>query len=754
MRIVESKYPFLFSPLKVGRLTLKNRIEAAPVNISNLPLSGYPTAENIAIFEEKAKGGAAIVHMGECRIDKKTGISHLLCIALDDPEVIPYLHAATDAIKRHNAVSAVELIHPGTRSGPAIYDGPIWGPSAGPGHLGKDYEELDKETIKYIVGRFGDAAEVAKLGGVDIVMIHAGHGWLLHQFLSPLNNRRTDEYGGSLENRARITLEVIEDIRKKCGPDMPIELRMSGTELTEGGLTLEDQIEFAKLLDGKVDLIHVTCGTFHVPATNQHMIPNGFLPEGCNVYLAEAIKAQLKHTPVVAVGSLQDPQMMEDIIAEGKADMVALGRALIADPQLPNKLKEGREDEVFPCLRCMACISENFVPYVRHCSRIRRCPANPMAYKELAARAVKPADKPKKVLVIGGGPAGMEAAAGLAERGHKVFLCEKTGRLGGAMLLAEKMPFKFRLEGLRRAMIKRLEASGAEVRLNTEVTDDVVELLQPDVIVAAMGARPKLPEWLDASGYWVNATESVAQKAPEEPAEEGKKSGKKSRKKAQAEGAQSNTISLGANSSEDSRITIGLGAVSPADAGNSTISLGTASPAMKIQFHRGNAMSYEHALLHPESIGQSVVVAGSGLTGLEIALWLAKEGKQVVVAGKAPEPCLGAAYLYREGLLMELNAAGVNILNGAECLGMNEAGVLLKPVIPQNPEGPEADQPEPQAIAYPADSLIAACGMEPLEAEAERFRIQAADFWKIGDCAQVRKIFDARREGSNAGANI
>ena len=447
------RYPHLFSPIKVGPLTLKNRIEAAPVNISNLPMSGYPTAENIAIFEGKAKGGAAIVHMGECRIDLKTGISHKLCIALDDPEVLPYLHAATDAIKKHNAFAAVELIHPGTRANPEYYDGPIWGPSAGPGHLGKDYSELDQATIDYIVERFGDAAEMAKLGGVDLVMIHAGHGWLLHQFLSPLNNRRTDKYGGSLENRARITMEVIANIRKKCGKDFPIEVRMSGTEIVEGGLTLQDQIEFAKLLDGKVDLIHVTSGTFHVPSTNQHMIPNGFLPQGCNVYLAEAIKKEMKHTPVVTVGALGDPELMESIIAEGRADIVALARPLLADPELPNKLKAGQADQVSPCLRCMACISESFVPYVRYCSRIRRCPSNPTAYKEIPASQVKKAEQPKKVLVIGGGPSGMEAAAELAERGHRVILCERENELGGAMRHAKYVPFKQKVDQLMHVLV-------------------------------------------------------------------------------------------------------------------------------------------------------------------------------------------------------------------------------------------------------------------------------------------------------------
>lgn len=488
---MDQKYKKLFEPIRLGNRIVKNRIAGAPAAASNLTPESYFTEHNIATFERKAKGGAAIINMGECRIDLRTGISHKLCLALNDEEVLPSLLMATDAIKRHNAIPALELLHPGGRTNPKYYDGTIWAPSAHKGHLGKDYTELDEETINYIVECFGDAAEIAMYGGVEMVTIHGGHGWLLHEFLSPLHNQRTDKFGGSMENRARISLMVIENIRKKC-PNMLIEYRLSGTEYVEGGLTIDDMVEFAKLIDGRVDLIHVSSGSFHYPETNQRMFPNMFFPHGCNVQYAEAIKKAVK-TPVATVGALGDPDLMLNIIESGKADMVCLARPLVADPDFPNKLQSGNVDDITPCQRCNACISESFVPYIKYCSRLLRCMVNPTSDREYTIKDVRPAKVPKKVLVVGGGPAGMEAAICLADRGHQVILAEKNDHLGGTINFAKYVSFKADLDKFMNVLIRRVSSRKITVMLNTTMTPELARSLEPDAIIMAIGAKPIVP---------------------------------------------------------------------------------------------------------------------------------------------------------------------------------------------------------------------------------------------------------------------
>ena len=487
-------YPNLWSPVRIGNLTVKNRIEAAPVGMSDLTPEGFLTPLNIAAYEVKARGGAGIVTLGESSVHTKTGKAHGRMIPLDDQEILPYLIQCTDAIHRHGAYANIELLHPGRRANPLYYDGTTWGPSDGVGVAGQPVKAMSRELIEEVVSAFGDAAEMAKLGGCDMVMVHMGHGWLVHQFMSPLNNQRTDEFGGSLENRCRLAMMIIDDIKKKCGENFPIDLRISGSELTEGGFDLEDMKQFAKWVDGKVALINVSDGTFHVPSTNTTMVPSMFLPHGCNVYLAEAIKKVVTKTKVSALGGISDPDMMEEIIAQGRADMVTVGRALIADPDLPVKARDGRAADITPCQRCIVCMSGSFVPYVKYATRAAKCTVNPQIGKELEAFNPPVSGGRKKVLIVGGGPAGMEAAVRACDRGHQVILCEKSDSLGGAIKYAKHVSFKQDLDKYMHVMEQRVLArKEITLLLNTTVTPEMAEELKPDVLVMAIGAKAFIP---------------------------------------------------------------------------------------------------------------------------------------------------------------------------------------------------------------------------------------------------------------------
>ena len=484
----QPRYPHLCSPLKVGPLTLRNRMASAPTSLATLGPGGHPSLENIAYYELRAKGGACIVTMGDV-IVHGTGLAHPEAVLLTDPDVLPALVPLAEAIRRHGAVASIEIDHGGGKANPMFTSDHVsHGPSAIRAAGGYDVEPMSVDFLHEIADAYGKGAAVAKLAGFQMVTLHAGHGWLIHQFLSPLTNHRGDEYGGSFENRCRFMLEVIGRIRAHCGPDFPIEVRMSGTELADeqGGYTLADGVEIAKVLDGKVDLIHVSTGGGH-PSGGTVMHPSMFLPHGCNVYLAAEIKKHVS-TPVATVGSLSEPDKMEQIIASGQADLVCMARALIADPYLPQKVMEGRPEDIRPCQRCYNCQGGMFV------TRNMRCAVDPVIGNELRGQIPVPLTRPRKVLIAGGGPAGMVAAVTAAKRGHDVTLCEASDSLGGAIRYAKHVPFKKYLDDYLHYLIRQVGRAGVQVRLGARVTPDLAEALAPDVLIAAVGARPIVPK--------------------------------------------------------------------------------------------------------------------------------------------------------------------------------------------------------------------------------------------------------------------
>ena len=485
-----TRFPHLFSPMKLGPFTLRNRIQSAPMGYYGTP-EGYLTKYGAAYYELRAKGGAAIVTIGESMVDS-SGTSHGRVTPLDDPGILPSLIDTTDAIKRHGAIASIELLHAGTRSRTDRPDDAVYGPSAGTSFYGKQIIEMDDAEIDRVVNVFGDAALMAKRGGCQMCMVHGGHGWLLSQFLSPLHNQRTDQFGGSIENRTRFVSMIVHDIRKKCGPDFPIEIRLSGDEFTEGGMELGEVVEVARLLDGEVDLIHVSAATFNDTTAGLRMFPSMFLPRGCNVYLAEEIKKAVD-TPVNTVGALNYPDQMEDILARGGADMVTLGRALLADPFLPEKTRKGLEDDITPCIRCNYCISQSFTPYVKYPTFVTRCVVNPVIGREYEHKFIQPSAGRKKVMVVGGGPGGMQAATTAADRGHEVILCEKGTQLGGTLLYTEGEYFKEAIGKLVNVLARRVKSRPIEVLMETEVTPEFVKEVSPDVLIASVGAEPLVP---------------------------------------------------------------------------------------------------------------------------------------------------------------------------------------------------------------------------------------------------------------------
>ena len=485
---MQQKFPHLAQPITLGKLRLRNRIFSAPNSFPNITPEGYITEQAMHWYEQRAKGGAAVVTVSEAVVHLATGKSHSRHIGLEDPFALGPLTECARLIKRHGAAASLELSHGGRFSAVDTVDKankqpPKYGPSAEVLPNGSQVQEMPQSLIHEIAAAFGTAAGLAKRAEFDMVMIHAGHGWLLSQFLSPAVNKRTDEYGGSTENRCRFLLEVLDAVRAAVGPGFPIELRISAEEYVPGGYELDEAIRISKLVEDKIDLLHVSTGSMENSYSHTH--PPMYAPRGCNVHYAAEIKKHVR-VPVATIGALMDPAQMEQIIASGQADVVAMARALICDPQLPRKALQGREDEIVHCMRCFTCMAQ------RTENQTRICALNPII-GSLDNREITPAPHPRKVLVAGGGPAGLMAAATAAKAGHQVTLCEQAVQLGGILRCEQAVPFKADLVDFARVKALELEKYGAQVRLNTPVTPQLVEAEQPDVLIVAVGSEPILP---------------------------------------------------------------------------------------------------------------------------------------------------------------------------------------------------------------------------------------------------------------------
>lgn len=479
-------FPHLFTPGKIGSLTLKNRIMKAPQSSGMSNMDGTVSERLVRYYRQQAAGGAGMIIVEYAYVDDIGAKSAHCHLGISSNEHIPGLAWLAENIREQGAVPAIQIEHCGRQK--FLGTQPICAPSAIPWpKLWDQYgvqavpHVLTIEEIQDIVHAFGDAALRAKQAGFELVEIHGAHGYLLTNFFSPTTNHRTDLYGGSLENRMRIYVEIVRDVRKKVGPDFPVTIRLSGTDYEPDGFPIEDTIELAKVLEKEgIDAFHISGGDHH---TMIHQVSPMAIDVCHNVWAAEAIK-KVVHVPVIASGSITLPEYAEEIIASGKGDFVGLGRPLWADPEWPLKAMEDRPEDIRPCIRCNeGCLERTFFNF-----KAITCAVNPTISRE-GELDLKPAAKPRKIAVVGGGPAGMEAARVCKLRGHEVTLFEEK-ELGGLLHEASVPEFKSDIRPLCKYLITQIEKLGIPVEHKKASAADLAGY---DAVICATGSRPILP---------------------------------------------------------------------------------------------------------------------------------------------------------------------------------------------------------------------------------------------------------------------
>lgn len=499
-----SKYEHLLSPIKIGETTVKNRIFMPPLS-TNLADKGYVTDELVEHYKARAKGGVGLF------VTEVVTVEPTYCylpgdMCIYDDSFIPGWKKLADGVHEYGAKILPQLFHPAHMAFPLPGTPQLIAPSnVGPYYAKAAPRAVTREELKVIIRQFGEAAKRAQIAGADGVEIHAAHAHgLLGGFLSPLYNKRTDEYGGDIDHRLRLTLEVIEEVRRVCGKNFIIDVRISGSEYTDGGLNLNDMIYVAKQLEkAGVDFLHVSGGTTIARGSS---IPAPGTPMGSHAATAAEIKKYVS-IPVATVGRITEPWIAEELIANGKADICMIGRANLCDPEFANKVAAEKADDIRPCIGCLRCL--NGIMFGKRVA----CTVNP-SFELENEDTLAPAAEKKNVLVIGSGPAGMEAAFVAAKRGHHVVLCEKEAELGGLMRIAAVPIAKQDLTRLIQYMARRLEGAGVEVRLNCAVDQAMLEgEFKGYEVIAGTGAQPIVIPAFTGFKQWMTADDVLAGKA-------------------------------------------------------------------------------------------------------------------------------------------------------------------------------------------------------------------------------------------------
>lgn len=504
------KYKKLFTRGKIGNLELKNRIVLPPMGTNMASYTGEATDEIIRFYAERAKGGCGLIITEITRIDDVTGVGMTGQLSVTSGNFVRKLVQLTDAVHQYDSKIFLQLHHPGREISSRALGGiqPVAPSPIACKVVGEMPRELTEAECEDLIRKFVTGAVYAKMAGFDGVELHAAHGYLLNQFLSPYTNKRTDRFGGSPENRMTFIREIILGIRHTCGSSFPVSVRLSCDEYIEGGLTLADGVWIAQQLEQLgVAAINVSAGIYESGYAS--IEPQG-LPEGWKKHLATEIKKNVS-VPVIAVNNIKYPSTAERYLEENVCDFVAIGRGQIADPQWGLKAKEGRDDEIRKCLGCMYCFN---------ClGRLHpiECTVNPIVGREgkFNEDTLKRSGDGKSVVVVGGGPAGMQAALICAKRGYQVTLLERADRLGGTVNLAAIPPHKEMLAELIKTQTLELEQAGVDVRLNTEATVELIRSFQPYGVILACGGAPIVPNIPGADKSHICTAEQALAVQPE-----------------------------------------------------------------------------------------------------------------------------------------------------------------------------------------------------------------------------------------------